>query len=107
MKKNQLLWKILTICWKKMSKKSIYYQICQELIKIGRLAPDFSIGRFNAIENVTLEDGKGWLANLKTYRERLELDNHMICTDEETQKILDEGLKIHSIIAKEQLYGKD
>jgi type II secretory pathway component PulF len=91
-----------------MSKRgSIYKQICQEIIKIGNLFPDFSIARFIRNENVTIEDGKGFHANLKAYRERLELDNHVVCDDEETQKIMDEGLRIQSILAKEQLYGKD
>lgn len=91
-----------------MSKKgSIYKQICQELVRISQLFPDFSLARFIIDENVTLEDGKGWYANLKTFREKLELDNHVMCDDEETQKILDEGLRIQSIIAKQQLYGKD
>lgn len=90
-----------------MSKQNIYKQICQELLKISQLFPDFSLSRFIIEENVTLEDGKGFHYNLKTFREKLELDNHVMCDDEETQKIMDEGLRIQSIIAKQQLYGKD
>lgn len=88
-------------------KGGIYKKVCGELLKILKLHPEFSLGRFIKEENVTLEDGKGFYANLKLYREKLELDNHIMCDDKETQKIMDEGLRIQSIIAKERLYGKD
>lgn len=91
-----------------MGKKGpIYKQICQEIITICKLFPDFSIAMFILEERVSIEDGKGFLANLKEFREQLEMDNHVVCDDEEVQAIMDEGLRIQTIIAKEQLYGKD
>ena len=74
---------------------------------ICELCPVFSIIDFLIQENIDVRDEKGFLFTLAEYREKLELDNHVICDDEELKKILEEGLHIHRIIVKERLYGKD
>jgi hypothetical protein len=88
-----------------MVKQEVYKQICQEILAICKMYPDFLIGQFIIEENVTLEDGNGFLYNLKNYREQLELDSNIICDDEEVQAIMDEGLRIQSILIKERMNG--
>lgn len=88
-------------------KKDIYKECCIEIDHITRLAPGWSLNDFIKEEDLDITRGLPFYNMLKRYREQLELVSNIIADDEETQKILDEGIKIHGLIMKEQLYGTE
>ena len=90
-----------------MPKKNYYKKCCEEIIKIVELFPQWNIIRFIKEEELDITEAPLLYNALKEYRERLELENHVICDDDETKKIMAEGLRIHSLIIKEQLYGNE
>ena len=90
-----------------MPKKNTYKMICQEIVAICNLSSDFSIKALIEEENIDITEPISFLAIIKEYRERLELDNHVICDDDELNKIVEEGIHIERVLAKEQLYGKN
>lgn len=88
-----------------------YKRIVKEIYRIGKLYPEWSI-------TSVIQDGYGtegifnispvqMFILLRDYREKLEADPRVISSEEEINKIIEEGMKIAAVIAKEQLYGKD
>lgn len=91
-----------------MSNKNEKYRMCcEEIMKICDLFPGFSVSKFIKEEEIDISNAPLLLSSLKEFRQRLELDNHIIQNDEETQQIIDEGMRIHSILIKQQMYGED
>ena len=90
-----------------MHKKDIYKDIFMEVVNILSLFPEWDLIHFIEDEELDYKNPFPLYTGLKQYRERLEIDNHVFCDDEETQQIMDEGLRIHSLIVKEYLYGSD
>jgi len=88
-------------------KKNIYEQCCDEIVYICRLVPGWSLSTFLIEEELDIKQPVSLYNTLKQYREQLELVSKIIADDDETKKIMDEGLKIHNIIIKEQMYGSD
>tara|TARA_R110000772_G_scaffold196582_1_gene307365 strand:- start:38 stop:319 length:282 start_codon:yes stop_codon:yes gene_type:complete len=88
-----------------MRNKDIYKKVCDEIIMIMSLFPDWKFLEFIKDEELDISKGFVLYNALKEYREKLELDNHVVCEDEELKKIMAEGLKIHNLIIKEQMYG--
>ena len=68
------------------------------MVKINHLYPSFHLAQYAFNEEIKLEDVKGLHASLKEYREELELDNHVICDEEETQQIINDGLNLYGLI---------
>ena len=90
-----------------MSKRDIYKECCIEIIKIETLFPGFRLNDFVKEEMLDVIDGVPFLDSLKKYRRQLEMDNHVIQDDDETKKIIAEGMRIHSILIKQRIYGED
>lgn len=91
-----------------MSKKrDIYSECVSEIIKIGKLSPEWCISNFLLEEDIDVTNAPLLYGALKEYRERLEIDNKMIMDDEETAEIIREGMRIHSLLIKQQMYGED
>jgi len=88
-------------------KKNTYKECCKEIIKICKLAPNWSITEHIEKEQVDITHAPSLFSSLREYREQLELDNKIISDDEETNKILEEGKGIHSVIIKEMMYGSE
>lgn len=89
------------------SSKKTYKDVCIELGKICKLFPNWSIANFIKEEEIDINNAPLFYSQLKEYRERLELDNHVITNDDEMKQILEDGLHIHSVIIKEEMYGED
>jgi len=90
-----------------MSKKDYYKACCEEIVKICDLFSGWSIAEFIEKEEIDITNAPLLYSTLKTYREQLEVDNHVIQDDEETEAIMAEGIRIHSILIKQQMYGED
>lgn len=91
-----------------MSKKrDIYRDCCQEIISICSLFPGWSIARFLSDENIDVTNASLLYEALKEYRQQLEIDNHVITDDDETEEIVREGMRIHSLLIKQQMYGDE
>ena len=89
------------------SKKDTYKACCEEIIKICDLFPGWSIAKFIEEEEIDITNAPLLHSTLKHFREQLEVDNHVIQDDEETEAIMAEGIRIHSILIKQQMYGED
>lgn len=89
------------------AKRKIYRAICELIIEICDLFPGFNIAKFIKEEELKLSNAPSLLFALRAYKEKLELDNDVITSDEETEEIMREGIRIHSILIKEQMYGED
>lgn len=91
-----------------MSKKEDTYEACcKEIVRICDLFPGWSIAEFIEKEEIDITNAPLLHSALKHYREQLEVDNHVIQDDEETEAIMNEGIRIHSILIKQQMYGED
>lgn len=88
-------------------KKDVYKECCEEIIKITFLNKMWKLTDFIDEEGIDITQGPSLLSGLKEYRQRLELDNHIILDDEETDQLVEEGIKIHSLISKLMLYGNE
>ena len=89
-----------------MPKMSIYQRILNEIFAITVLFPEFQIYTFCKEEDVDIADMQDLYTSLKHYREQLELNNHVFCDDEETEALIREGIRIYSVLIKEQFYGE-
>ena len=90
-----------------MPKKNIYKESCSEIIQICNLFPGWSIARFLLDENLDITNAPLLYESLKEYRKQLEMDNNVITDDDETAEIVREGMRIHSLLIKQQMYGED
>lgn len=88
-------------------KKDIYRACCEEIVTICDLFPGWSISEFIQAEGLDISNAPLLYSSLKDYRQQLELDNHVITDDEETEAIMAEGIRIHSILIKQQMYGNE
>lgn len=86
-----------------MSKKNLYKACCDEIVSISELFPGWCISRFIDDENIDVSDANLFLSSLKEYKSRLELDNHVITTDEEVEEIM----RNNTLITKKLIYGED
>jgi len=87
--------------------RNIYKECCNEIISICKLFPGWSVAQFVVDEHIDITNSGGLLDSLKKYRAQLELDNNVIISDEEANKILEEGKNIMKVIIKQRLYGED
>jgi len=90
-----------------MSKRNIYKECCEEIVKIVTLFPEWKLNDFISDESIDITDGVPFLDSLKRYKAQLELDNHVIQDDDEIEKIISEGMKMNSIFIKKEMYGED
>lgn len=91
-----------------MSKKmDIYKKCCIEIMNICELAPGWRINVFIKDEEIDIKNGFLLYELLKKQRQQLELVSDIIADDIETAKIMEEGMRIHSLIIKEQMYGSE
>lgn len=90
-----------------MSKKNVYKACCEEIVIICDLFPGWSIAEFIKEEGLDVSNAPLLHSSLKEYRQKLELNNHVITDDEETEAIMNEGIRIHSILIKQQMYGNE
>lgn len=91
-----------------MSKKmDTYKNCCIEIINICELAPGWKLNIFLKDEEIDITNGLALYNSLKKQREQLELVSDLIADDIETKQIMDEGMRIHSLIIKEQMYGSE
>ena len=90
-----------------MRKRNIYEDIFNEIVRICDLFPGWNVSRFIEEERLVITNVSLLHSELKEYREKLELDNHVITDEDETDLILEEGLRIHSSIIKQQMYGEE
>lgn len=88
-------------------KKDIYRMCCDEIINICNLFPGWSIARFISDEGIDITNPSALHSGLKGYREQLEMDNRVVTNDIETEEIVREGMRIHSLLIKQQMYGED
>lgn len=88
-------------------KKDTYKECCKEIIKICKLAPNWSITEFIKEEELDITQAPSLLYSLRQLREQLELNNNIISDDEETNRIVKEGEMIHNVITKEMMYGNE
>ena len=88
-------------------KKNIYEKCCIEIVNICKLVPGWSLKDFIEDEKLDVNDGKSLYDGLKMLREQLDIVREIISDDEETERIMEEGIRIHNIIISEQLYGED
>lgn len=85
----------------------IYKKCCFEIMNICKLAPGWRINVFIKDEEIDIKNGFFLYESLKKQREQLELVSEIIADDVETEKIMEEGMRIHSLIIKEQMYGRE
>lgn len=90
-----------------MSKKGTYKACCEEIIKICDLFPGWNIARFIKEEEIDIANAPLLHSYLKELREKLEIEPHIITDDEETEQIMRDGVNIHSLIIKQQMYGEE
>lgn len=90
-----------------MPKRDIYRDCCQEIISICNLFPGWSIARFLLDEDIDVTNAPLLYGALKEYRQQLEMNNHVIIDDDETAEIVREGMRIHSLLIKQQMYGDE
>jgi len=88
-------------------KKDIYSECVSEIIRICKLFPGWSISNFLLDEHIDATNISLLHESLKEYREQLEADNHVMLDDDETAQIVKEGMRIHSLLIKQQMYGED
>jgi hypothetical protein len=70
------------------------------------LFPNWSIKNFIEEEGLDVTNGPSLYSSLQEYRQALELDNHVLCSNEELNKIINDGLHIQSVLIKEE-YGEE
>lgn len=91
-----------------MSKRvDIHEKCCIEIANICELAPGWRLNVFLKDEEIDIKNGFLLYELLKKQKDQLELVSEIIADDEETEKIMEEGMRIHSIIIKEQMYGSE
>ncbi len=84
-----------------------YKKCCIEITRICELAPGWRINEFLREEEVDITNAPVLYSSLKKQRQQLELVSDIIADDDETKKIMEEGMRIHSLIIKEQMYGSE
>lgn len=89
-----------------MPKRNIYKECCEEIVKICNLFPNWSLKDFIKEERLDVTNGPSFYFSLQEYRQALELDNHVLCSNEELDKIINDGLHIQSLLIQEQ-YGEE
>jgi len=88
-------------------KKDSYKEACSEIVHICRLFPGWDFSEWLIKEEVDITQASSLVSSLKEYRQQLEMDNHVIQDDDETEQIVREGMRIHSLLIKQQMYGED
>lgn len=90
-----------------MTKKINYKICCEEIIRICKLVPGWNLATFLEEEEIDVTSVADLYNSLHSFREQVEIDNHLIQDEKETKKIVDEGLRIRSVLIKQQMYGED
>jgi len=88
-------------------KKNTYKEACDEIVHICRLLPGWDFSEWLIKEEVDITQASSLVSSLKEFRQQLEMDNHVIQDDNETAEIIREGMRIHSLLIKQQMYGED
>lgn len=88
-------------------KKDIYKDCCIEIVHICDIIPGWSLSNFIKEEEIDITSALPFYNMLKQYRQQLELVSTLIADEVETEKIMREGVKIYSLIMKEQMYGNE